>query len=106
MMRPTARTRESAVPGWSGDGALSAAVRSEESLEGVLDLLAGLLQVAGGLVFLALGLQVAVVGRVADGLLALAGELLCLVLHLVDAAHRKDLLWSAEAVPVPARGAT
>src|SRR3954466_14413820 len=56
-------------------------------LEGVLHLLAGLLQATGGLVLLALRLEVTVVGGVAEGFLALAGEFLGLVLHLVRAAH-------------------
>src|SRR3712207_5644955 len=93
--RPTSRTPPGSRWSWSpGAGDREAGSRpggrpdgTDGSLEDVLDLLAGLLEVARGLVRLALGLQVAVAGRLADALLALAGELLGLVLHLVDAAH-------------------
>src|SRR5688572_28393309 len=56
-------------------------------LEGVLDLLAGLLEVALRLVPLTGGLEVAVVGGVAEGFLGLAAHLFELVVHLVFAAH-------------------
>src|SRR6185503_9825828 len=56
-------------------------------LDGVLDLLAGLLQVALGLVDLALVLQAPVTGRLADALLDLAAEFLGLVLRLIFGAH-------------------
>src|SRR4051794_36394859 len=81
-------TCESAATGGPGT-ALSRAVLSSRpgSLEDVLDLLAGLLGVARGLVLVTLGLQVGVVGRPARRLLALPGDFLGLVLHLVDAAH-------------------
>src|SRR5690625_444915 len=54
---------------------------------GVLDVLAGLLDVRGGLVLLALGLQVAVVGGIADALLDLALGFLGLVADLVADSH-------------------
>src|SRR3954452_10584118 len=58
-------------------------------LEDVLDLFAGLLEVARCLVGLPLGLEVTVVGGLAERLLALAPELLGLVLRLVDPAHER-----------------
>src|SRR5215218_6201707 len=58
------------------------------ALEGVLDLLASLLEVALGLVGLALGLQLLVVGHAAGGLLGLSFEFFGLVLGLVVKPHR------------------
>src|SRR4051812_3650309 len=66
-------------------------------LEGVLDLLAGLLQVAGRLVLLALGLQVAVVRGAAHCGLRPTGQLLGLVFHLV--AHDELLSSSSDHGP-------
>src|SRR5688572_8555844 len=60
-------------------------------LEGVLDLLAGLLDVGLGLVALALGLHLAVAGGPAGGFLALAGQVLGLVLDLVVKTHDSHL---------------
>src|SRR3954451_25487330 len=56
-------------------------------LEGVLDLLAGLLEVGLALVALALSLEVLVVGGVAERLLRLAEHALALVGHLVVVTH-------------------
>src|SRR5688572_33488192 len=73
-------------------------------LEDVLDLLAGLLEVARRLVGLSLGLEVAVAGGVPEALLALARELFGLVLHLVDATHGTySLSWDAVYATVLAR---
>src|ERR671914_1356407 len=55
--------------------------------DGVLHLLAGLLEARPGLVGAALGLQLLVVGGPADGLLGLALEVLTLVAQLVVGAH-------------------
>src|SRR5687767_11263832 len=63
-------------------------------LEGVLDLLAGLLDVGLGLVVLALGLHLAVAGGPAGGFLALAGQVLGLVLDLVVKTHDSHLIRS------------
>src|SRR4051794_33233538 len=90
------RTRQERHP--LEDGAPGVSGR-DRSLEGVLDLLAGLLQVPGDLVLGALGLQVSVVGGLAERLLAFAGELLRLVLHLVYATH--GLTSSGPSVVVP-----
>src|SRR5512144_398314 len=68
-------------------------------LERVLDLLAGLLEVALRLVGLALGLQPLVAGRLSGGVLGLARELLRLVLDLVYPAHRASLLVVFSALP-------
>src|SRR5215217_4298730 len=57
-------------------------------LEHVLDLLAGLLQAAGRALGAALGLHLPVVGRLAEGLLGAALELLGLVVELVIGRHR------------------
>ena len=67
-------------------------------LEDVLDLLAGLLEVAGGLVLVTLSLELLVAGRPSDVLLALSAELLRLVLQLVHVAHG-DLLSSPKTFP-------
>src|SRR5690348_4229467 len=56
-------------------------------LEGVLDLLAGLLEVGLRLVALALSLQLVVAGDVADALLGLAAEVFHLVVDLVVETH-------------------
>src|SRR5512144_269766 len=68
-------------------------------LERVLDLLTRLLEVALRLVGLALGLQPLVAGRLSDGVLGLARELLRLVLDLVYPAHRASLLVVFSALP-------
>src|SRR6478609_3062911 len=60
------------------------------ALEGVLDLLAGLLDVGPGLVAPALGLELLVVGRLAGGFLRLALELVGLVVELVVQTHRRS----------------
>src|SRR6478735_6319203 len=60
------------------------------ALEGVLDLLAGLLDVGARLVALALGLELLVVGRLAGGFLRLALELVGLVVELVVQTHRRS----------------
>src|SRR3982750_3505750 len=57
-------------------------------LENVLDVLAGLLELGGRLVGLALGLEALVVGRLADTLFDLAGQLFGLVVNLVVGSHR------------------
>jgi hypothetical protein len=56
-------------------------------LEGVLDLLAGLLEVGLALVGLALCLEALVVGHLAGGLLGLAGHLVLGVVELVIETH-------------------
>jgi len=56
-------------------------------LEGALDVLADLLHACRALVLLALGLEVLVVGGVADNFLGLADGVFCCVLGLVDEAH-------------------
>src|SRR5690606_4601330 len=62
--------------------------RSRSVLEGVLDLLAGLLEVGLRLVVAALALQVLVARGAADAFLRLACDVLHLVLGLVVGAHR------------------
>src|SRR4051794_5870016 len=62
------------------------------ALEGVLDLVAGLLEVGLALVGLALGLHLAVVTRVAELLLALTERSLGLVLELV--VHGASFGWT------------
>src|SRR4051812_14599861 len=59
--------------------------------ESVLDLLAGLLEIALRLLALPLGLEVAIVGGPPDGLLALAGKFIDLVADLVLGAHARRL---------------
>src|SRR5688572_21539487 len=61
--------------------------RGSGVLDGVLDLLAGLLEVGLGLVGPAGRLQLLVVGGPADGLLGLALQLLALVVKLVVGRH-------------------
>src|ERR1700734_1867626 len=62
-------------------------------LERVLDLLAGILEIARDLVSLALGLNVLVPGGLADTLLDLPLELLALVVGLVFRAHGRLPSW-------------
>src|SRR5215216_6981649 len=73
--RPSGRRPESITP------------REQSVLEGVLDLLAGLLQVALGLVGLPLDLQFVVIGGPAESFFGLPLELLGLVLGLVINSH-------------------
>src|SRR5947209_7834627 len=69
----------------------SSARAGEPDLEGVLHLLARLLEVALHLLGLALGLQLLVVRRVADLLLAFTFESFGLVLQLVGETHDRFL---------------
>lgn len=72
--------------------------------QGVLDLLAGLFEVAFRLIGAALALELRIVGRVADALLHTALELLRLVLGLVFRGHVSLLPESAiRVVPRLAR---
>src|SRR5215212_12091826 len=65
----------------------SRAARLGSALEGVLDLLASLLEAALGFFGFAFDLEVLIVSGVADGLLGLTGELFGLVLNLVISTH-------------------
>src|SRR5215208_741489 len=65
----------------------SRAARLGSALEGVLDLLASLLEAALGFFGFAFDLEVLIVSGVADGLLGLTGELFGLVLNLVVCTH-------------------
>src|SRR5512133_3056605 len=78
--RPSGRRPEAITP------------RERSVLEGVPDLLAGLLQVALGLVGPTLGLQFLVIGCPAEPLFGLPLDLLGLVLGLVINAHGPRLL--------------
>src|SRR5215469_5069297 len=75
-------------PGGGCAGARTGAPVRELGLEGVLDLLTCVLEVALGLIGLALSLQVPVVGGLAGLLLGLALHFLDLVLQLVLGTHR------------------
>src|SRR5262249_49760098 len=78
-----------ATPGTAGGRVpVPGAPARELGLEGVLDLLACVLEVALGLIGLALGLQVLVAGGLACLLLDLALHFLGLVLRLVLGTHR------------------
>src|SRR5829696_30142 len=61
--------------------------RLGSALEGVLDLLASLLEAALGLFGFAFDFKVSIVSGVADRLLGLTGELFGLVLNLVVCTH-------------------
>src|SRR4051812_32255960 len=56
-------------------------------LEGVLDVLADLLDARDALILLAFGLQVVISGDVSDDLFGLADRVLCGVLGLVNDSH-------------------
>src|SRR3954469_13917453 len=74
-------------------------------LEGVLDLLAGLLEVGSRLVALALSLEIRVVGRTSDAFLDLAGRLFGGVTDLVVEPHsHSSLLLGNMCCRHPARG--
>src|SRR5215218_3377946 len=70
------------------------ATTGASAFEGVLDPLAGLLEVALGLVGLAFGLQVAITAGIADGFLGFAGQFFGLVFDLVVGTHVVLLLGS------------
>src|SRR6186713_78932 len=84
-------------------------------LEGVLDVLAGLLEVGLGLVPLALTAELVVAGSTADALLGVSGDLLDLVVGLVIGTHGSlpflidvrslaDQLLAATTAPKPPQG--
>src|SRR5215204_1134684 len=84
---PPGCPRMGCIRGRRGDGPSRLPRREQSVLEGVLDLLAGLLQVALGLVGPTLGLQFLVIGGLAESFLALPLEFLGLVLGLVINSH-------------------
>src|SRR5215213_3161355 len=75
------------IRGRRGDGPTRLPRREQSVLDGVLDLLAGLLQVALGLAGSTLGLQFLVIGGPAEPLFGLPLDLLGLVLGLVINSH-------------------
>src|SRR5215203_1976326 len=89
---PPGCPRMGCISGRRGDGPSRLPRREQSVLEGVLDLLAGLLQVALGLVGLPFDLQFVVIGGPAESFFGLPLELLGLVLGLVVNAHGPRLL--------------
>src|SRR3954470_24061275 len=71
-------------------------------LEGVLDLLAGVLQVGLALVGLALGFGVPATGHLAQRFLGLATEIVDGGLHLVGATHERRPFVFADTKVLPA----
>src|SRR5215213_8404578 len=90
MLPALPRTRRPGRARWAA--ARSGIGRRSGVLDGVLHLLAGVLEAGLGLVAATPGLQLLVVGGSADGLLGLALEVLALVAKLVVGAHGRHHL--------------